>query len=194
MTKKKIIALIVALWGFAVVTSFLVTMNNRPICIPSLAACTVTNVPPVAYLALLLPEVSTFMLILFVSLYLQYKIRKSNRFIHGIQKNALDREKAVRVGRLVEVLREQVKPMLSVLITGGIDGLFDLLLITVILILALGSPTTQFFVSEIADVSLLYCQLLSHLLCFGLFNKEIQEKILTCYPKQSQVVVLNSRP
>jgi len=120
---------------------------------------------------------------------------KSNQFIHGIQRSAADRKKAVRVGRLVEELVEQMKPTISVLITGGIDGLFDILLITIIGIMKnLSSPATVFVVGEIT-AGLFYLQLLTHPLCFGLYNKEIRKKLPTCYSnKQSRVSVLNARP
>ena len=93
----------------------------------------------------------------------------------------------------MEVLKEQIKPTLSVLITGGLDGLFDLLLIAVLLS-NLYSPEAQFLVSQIGVRTLLYCQQLSHPLCFGLYNEEIIKKLPTCYPKQSRLIVLNTTP
>ena len=90
---------------------------------------------------------------------------------------------------------EQVKPTLSVLITGGIDGLFDLSLIMFFIILnsLSSSPTTRFFVRQIIALSLVYCQSLSRALCFGLYNKEIRDKMFACYSRQSRVIVLNTR-
>lgn len=161
--------------------------------LPPLAACAVVTAHPMSLLIFTVPDVLSFLLILFASMYLRYMIVKSNRFIHGIQRSAADRKKAVRVGRLVEESVEQVKPTISVLITGGIDGLFEL--ITIIGVMKnLSSPATLFVVGEIT-AGLFHLQLLTHLLCFGVYNKEIRKKLLTCYPnKQSRVIVLNTRP
>ena len=95
----------------------------------------------------------------------------------------------------MEVLTEQIKPTLSVLITGGIDGLFDLLLMVLTVVMGnKTSPETQFLAVQIAGIGLAYCHVFSHPLCFGLYNKEIRLKLPTCYPNQSKVVVLNTAP
>jgi len=193
MTKKRIIAMMIVLWLFAVFAAVVFAFNYDLVFVPSLATCAVTYVYPITFLIFVVPEILSFALVLFVSAYLCYKIIKSNRFIHGLQRNASDREKVVRAGRLVGALKEQIKPTLSVLITGGIDGLFDLLVITIAVVMSnLSSSESQFVVIQIAGVVLAYCQLLSHPLCFGLYNKEIREKLSASYPKQSQVIVLNT--
>ena len=193
MTKKRIIVMIVWLWVFAVVISVVAATSYRVSYVPSLAACAIVDIHPVSIVIFCVPEVLCFVLLLLASAYLRYKIIKSNQFFHGIQRNTSDREKAVREGTLVEVLMEQVKPTLSVLITGGIDGLFDLMLI-VCFISSNGLPsTTQFLVQQIVGFSLLYCQSLSRALCFGLYSKKIREKVFAFYPRQSRVIILNTR-
>jgi len=193
MTKKRIIAMIVGLWVFAITISFVVNFNNRIVYVPSLAACAVFDIHPASYVIFAVPEVLCFVLLLLVSVYLRYRIIRSNQFIHGIQRNTSDREKAVRAGRLVEVLMEQVKPTLSVLIVGGIDGLFDLMLIVILIILNGLSSRSLFLVQQIVGFGLVYCQSLSRALCFGLYNKEIREKMFAFHPRQSRVIVLNAR-
>ena len=174
MTRNKIIVMIIALWIFAVITA-LPNLDYHLVFVPSLAVCAVVEVDPVIAVIYLVPGVLSFLFILCASAYLRYKIIKSNRFVHGVQRSALDREKALRAGRLVDALMEQVKPTMSVLITGGIDGLFDLFLIVVFGILsALSSPATMLLVIETVLFGLNYCQLLCHPLCFGLYSKEIR--------------------
>jgi len=193
MTKKRIIVMIVGLWVFAVTVSVTAAINYHVVYVASLAACAVFDIH-LASIIFVVPEVLCFMLLLLVSVYLHYKIIKSNRFIHGIQRNASDREKAVRAGRLVEVLMEQVKPTLSVLIAGGMDVLFDLMTIIFFIVLnSLSSSAQQLLVQQIIAFGQLYCQSLCRALCFGLYNKEIREKMLACYPKQSRVIVLNTK-
>ena len=197
MTKEKIVSMIIALWVFAAVSTVLITVSIRLTFVPSFLACVTTGNHSIALIAFFVPEMFAFTLLLFASAYLRYKIIKSNRFINGVQRSASDREKAVRVGRLVKALMEQVKPTLSVLIIGGIDGLFDLLLAV-----ALGSLYNQtssvmlYYGIDTATILLFYCQLLTHPLCFGLYNPEIREKLSrpACYPQPSRVIVLNARP
>ena len=97
----------------------------------------------------------------------------------------------------MEASIDQIKPNLSILITvaGGIDGLFYLLLIVITVVMSsLSSSESQFLVIQTVGIGLAYCQLLSHPLCFGLYNKEILDNLPICYPKQSRVIVLNTLP
>ena len=120
MTKKKIIAMIIALWVFGVLVTVVLAANYHLVFVPSLAACAATiKIHPAVILIFVVPEVMSFVVLLFASAYLRYKIIKSNRLVHGIQRSSADREKAIRAGRLVEAFMEQVKPTVSVLITGG---------------------------------------------------------------------------
>jgi len=142
----------------ATVTAVL-AFNSHLVFVPSLAACAVINIHHISLLIFFVPKIMSFGLLLFASGYLRYQIIKSNRFIYDVQRNASDREKALRAGRLVEVLKEQIKPTLSVLITGGIDGLFDFLLIAILVVMSnLPSPESQFLDIQIAGIALLYCQ------------------------------------
>ena len=192
MTKERIIAMVVVLWVFAVTVSVRTAINYRVVYVASLAACAVFDIH-LASIIFVVPEIVCFMLLLLISVYLRYKITKSNQFIHGIQRNASDREKAVGAGRLVEVLMEQVKPTLSVLIAGGMDVLCDLMIIIFFIILnSLSSSAQQLLVQQIIAFGQLYCQSLCRVLCFGLYNKEIREKMFACYPRQSRVIVLNT--
>ena len=75
--------MIITLWVLALVMIVL-TLDYNVAFVPSLAACAVTNIHAVAPIIYVVPDVLVFMLILFVSAYLRYKIIKSNRFIHGI--------------------------------------------------------------------------------------------------------------
>ena len=66
------------------------------------------------------------------SIYLRYKIIHSNRFYKSMKRSAAEEQKAVKVGRLVEILQEQIKPTFSVFIAGGIDAVFNVLIISML--------------------------------------------------------------
>ena len=141
------------------------------------------------------PDVIFCLLLVVVSVYLHHKIIKSNNFFHAVQRNVSDREKAIIAGRLVETLSKMVKPTMSVLISGGIDAVLDFLAFSIYGILnSSASPLTQLQLTEMIVIPLILCQTLSHSLCFGLYNKEIRDRIFSYYPKQSKVVVLSARP
>jgi len=195
LTKKKIIIMIMSLCMLAVFFSIVFSVGNHVIYIPSLAACTVTNTSIVTFLTFVVPDVVSIVILAIVSAYLHSKIIKSNRFIHNVQRNASERQRAIKASQLMERLREQIKPTLSVLISGGIDAIFDLLVIVVHGVASSqASPVTYFQIIQIIALPLGLCQTLTHPLCFGLYNKEIRKKVITCYPKQSRVIVLNNGP
>ena len=50
----------------------------------------------------------------------------SNRFFKSVKRNTTEKRKAAKVGRLIEILEEQLKPTLSVFIAGGIDAMFNI--------------------------------------------------------------------
>ena len=70
-------------------------------------------------------------------IYLRYKIMHSKRFFNSVKKNTAEEQKAVKFGRLMEILQEQVKPTVSVFIAQGIDAVFNGLGIIVIFLFAL---------------------------------------------------------
>ena len=60
-------------------------------------------------------------------IYLRYKIITSKQFFNSVKKNTAEEQKAVKVGRLMEILQEQVQPTVSVFIAQGIDAVLNVL-------------------------------------------------------------------
>ena len=71
-------------------------------------------------------NVTTIIIITGTCIYLRYKIIHSKRFFNSLKKSTAEQEKALKVGRMMEILEEQVKPTLSVFIAQGIDAMFNL--------------------------------------------------------------------
>jgi len=185
VTKRRMITMIISLWGFETIIVY--TVDYHPVYIPSLGSCALVELSPLPLLSALGPDVISCLLLVIVSVYLRHKIIKSNNFFHAVQRNASDREKA---RRLVETLTKMVKPTVSVLISGGIDAVLDFLAFSIYGILnSFASPLTQLQLTEMIVIPLILCQTLSHSPCFGLYNKEIREKVFSYYPKQTNVVV-----
>ena len=70
MTKKKITAMIIVLWLFAVFAAVVFAVNYHLVFVPSLAACAITvaaDVPIISILIIVAPEIISFGLLIFVS-------------------------------------------------------------------------------------------------------------------------------
>ena len=195
MTAKVVTAIIGFLW--VAVLSMSMVLVNQPInIIPSLGTCRLVKITLVPLLIWIIPILTSMLLITGTSIYLRYKIIKSNRFFHGIHRTAADREKSNRAGRLVEKLQEQVKPTISVFIVGGFDGLFNLLFIFFAVLKAFIPVNADLHLMHLVGFPLLLCQSMVHSLAYGFYNKEIKKEIFTCSrpcTKRSKVIVLNGQ-
>ena len=129
-------------------------------------------------------------------IYLRYKIIHSKRFFNSVKKSTAEEQKAIKVGRLMEILQEQLKPTFSVFIAGGIDAVFNGLGIVIIFLvglLDLDSPILYHVLFAIR-----FCQYFSHAVVYGLHDKYIYKEIMSICekirgPKKSKVIVLNGR-
>ena len=188
VTFKVVMAVISFLWVAALLLSILVSVNQPTESIPALGTCKVLSTI-ILPLAAILPMLIFIVLITATCIYLCYKIIKVNRFFHGI-----DRKKSNRAGQLVEILQEQLKPTISVFIVGGIDALFNLLFISLVVLRAFLPVNLQFYIVQLVGVPLQLCQAAAHPLAYGFYEKDIEEKIFTCdrpCTKRSKVIVLN---
>ena len=194
VTAKRIALSIGSLWLMTLVCGILSTVNQNYTLIPEQGVC--------------IPEVRSVPVFLFISgslavsvcvitgtcIYLRYKIIHSNRFFKSVKRNAIEEEKAVKVGRLVEILQEQVRPTFSVFLAGGIDaafngvGIFHLVLVR---IFDLGMFTRYSVV-----VLLQFGQYFTHAVVYAVRDNKIRREIIAIYkringPKESKVIILN---
>ena len=128
-------------------------------------------------------------------IYLRYKIIHTTRFFKSVKRNAAEERKAVMAGRLIEILQEQLKPMFSVFIAGGIDAMFNgFLIITVFLVTIFGLD----FVQNNVTLAIRLCQYCSHAIVYGLRDKYIRKEVRDIYekirgPRKSKVIMLNGQ-
>ena len=80
---------------------------------------------PLVFVVFAANHVASFAIITGTSIYLRYKIIHSKRFFKSVKKSTAEQEKAMKVGRMMEILEEQVKPTVSVFIAQGIDAVFN---------------------------------------------------------------------
>ena len=127
-------------------------------------------------------------------IYLRHKIIHSNRFFKSVKRNTTEKQKVAKVGRLIEILEEQLKPTLSVFIAGGIDAMFNIFLIIIILLGSIFGFET--LIRNNVTLAIRLCQYCSHAVVYALHEKNIGKEIMDLYakikgPKKSKVIMLN---
>ena len=192
VTTKRIMTTIITLWMVAVLIITLAYINEPLEYIPLVGVCKRKQRNIGQILILLFTLFTSIMLITITSIYLRYRIIKSNNFFHSVKRNAAQQRKSHKAGRLTEILQEQVKPTLAVFRVGGIDAVLDIFftLIGVILNFLSPSSTTAFIVAtQLAAIPIQYLQSANHAL---VYNSDIREKMIGCIRmrnKRSKVIM-----
>ena len=192
VTTKRIITTIITLWVLAIVATTFIYINEQFEYTPSAGICTrkQRNIP--LLLILLLCFITPIVLITITSIYLRYRIIKSNNFFHSVKRSVAQQRKSHKAGRMAEILQEQVKPTLAVFRVGGIDAVLDILfaLISAVIILFSPSSTMTFIVAtKFVAIPIQYLQSANHAL---VYNPDIREKIIGCMRmrnKHSKVIM-----
>ena len=180
VTTKRIITTIFTLWMVIIVITVSAYINEPFDYIPSVGVCKRKQTNIFQLLILLLILFISIVLITITSIYLRYRIIKSNNFFHSVKRSAAQETKSRKAGRLAEILQEQVKPTLAVFCVGGIDAVLDIFfaLISVVLNFLSPSSTTVFIVTTLfVAIPIQYLQSANHAL---VYNSDIREKIIGC--------------
>ena len=128
-----------------------------------------------------------------ICVYLYYKIIHSKRFFKSVKRSTAEEQKAVKVGRLMEILEEQVKPTFSVFIAGGIDAVFNVFAMIFSLLVFVLSSNLSFINHVVPAITM--CQYCSHAVVYGLRDKYIRKEVMDIYvkirgPKKSKVIIM----
>ena len=126
------------------------------------------------------------------SIYLRYKIINSNRTFNSVKRSSVEEHAAVKAGRLVEILQEQVKPTFTVFIAGGIDAVLNLS--SIILLILIDFEAHFIILILIMQVS----RHISHAVVYAIHDSNIRKEVLKVYrnirgPKKSKVIMLNGQ-
>ena len=151
---------------------------------------------PLLFLLVLSTQLTGIVIITITCIYLRYKIIHSKRFFNSVKKSTAEQEKAMKVGRLMENLEEQVKPIVSVFIAQGIDAVFNVFgIVFIILGAVFGS---QLLIRFHIMIAIRFCQYNSHAVVYGLRDEYIRKEVMRIYekirgPKKSKVIMLNGQ-
>jgi len=197
LTKRRIILMIIALWAIPTMVFIPLVGNFRTVNVPSLGSCVrINNSTSLGSLLTLISFVfgyiSSILLITISAVYLRHKIIHVKTYVHDLQQSGSAQRKLNKSQRLKELLTEQVKPTIGVLVVGGMDGICNLLIGAIsVFIRVYSTPIVQFHINQTIVIPLFFLQSLSHSLSYGLWNKNVRDEMHPCYPKRSRVIVLN---
>ena len=198
VTTKRVGLTITGLWLLAFALGVLGVVSQDYDVIPQHGMCIHrgSGSNPLLFLMIVGTLVVSICIITGTSIYLRYKIIHSNQFFRTVKRTPAEEQKAVRVGRLVEILQEQMKPTFSVFIAGGFDAVFNALTIIMFFLdrMLCSSPC----IVNLIALLLSFCQYFSHAVVYAVRDKDIRKEILEVYksirgPKKSKVVPLTGQ-
>ena len=203
MTNKVVAAIVAVVWGLAILITSVLLVQVPYVHLYPFGQCSALSGFPFIYLFKGFVMASSTVLIIAVNLYLYYEIVQSNKKLkenmqlHGESSTTTRRHVAHR-----EKLRRHIKPTVSVLLLGGIDGLINLLvpLLQIVFRLTLGNDSIiRIYAIESVIRPLQLVQLLCHPLVYGLYVTKIRRNIFNfelyywIFGRRSKVIVLNQQ-
>ena len=194
VTTKRVGWTAASLWLVALAFGIFRVVSQDHYLIPDRGTCTLKgDNNPLLSMFIMGTLVVSIGIITGTCIYLRYKIIHSNRFFQSVKRTIADEQKAVKAGRLVEILQEQVKPTFSVFIAGGTDAVF----MVIMLFLKQAWHSAPYTVGFIA-IPIFLCQCFSHAVIYAIRDNDIRKEILEIYKnirglKKSKVIVLNGR-
>ena len=141
-------------------------------------------------------QVTSIVIITRTCIYLRYKIIQSNQFFKSVKRDTVEKQNVVNMGRLMEILQEQVKPTVSVFIAQGIDAVFNGF--AMVIMILVGMVGSDFAIQSSMLLALNLCQYCSHAVVYALRDKYIRKEFMNTYekimgPRKSKVIMLNGQ-
>ena len=196
MTNKVVAITITTLWLVTICSTVIIVTNNTLLYLPPLGDCIVTDNHTLFRIIIVGPQLATVLAIIITSIYLRYRIYKTNKLFQRTPTNTAERRKALSAGILLDKLRKELKPTISILMMGGLDGLLNLLIPIIWLggrLVFTQGPHLRRMYSQLITLLVQLCQSLSHSLTYGIYNKKIRKYLCEykkIFLKHSKVITL----
>ena len=197
MTNKVVAITIATLWLVTVSITIIIVTSHTLLYLPPLGDCVVIDNHTLLRIIIVGPQLTTALAIIITSIYLRYKIYKSKKFFERTHTNAVERRKELSAGILLDMLRKELKPTISILMMGGVDGLLNLLMPIIWLggrLVFIQGPHIRQMYSQLITLLVQLCQSLSHSLAYGIYNKKIRKYLCEykkkIFLKRSKVITL----
>jgi len=202
MTTKAVTIALSSFWLFTLFISFFTSaIDESRMYVPSIGGCLGVDNSLLRGLTLAVPLVLSALLTVATSVYFYYKIVKSERFFHSIHRNNEEKQKAIRIGRVLDSVHGQLKHILSVFALGGVDAVLNFSIPLLFMAMRFFFPTmddqlvAKAYTHQIFFL-IQFCQALSHSLVYALCTKKIRKAIENClnthlFTKHSKVITFN---
>jgi len=197
MTNKFVVGIVAAVWAMAIATNSILASGAYFEYVPAFAKCFGLGGFPLGYGLWVALTMSSTGLIIAINIYLYRQILESNnKRRENMQLAGSDTMEATNH----KMLKSHVKPAVSVLLLGGLDGIFNLAVpIThIILRLIYGSNSlTRLYFVEFLIYAIEFCQVICHPLVYGIYMTAIRKKLFDfelyhrIFNRWSNVIVLN---
>ena len=190
MTAKTVISIIASMWGLSLILTIMITIIV-PVSIVWPLALIYYN--PIVVPFFVLPRLMSAAFIIVTSVILHYKVVVSNRRAKENQKLG-NEEEAKQLQKIVEQLRAQVKPIITLLLVGGIDVIGNVIISFMYsTIKILIEPMKGFYIEQFLMHPITTFLLLSHSLVYGLYVKKIRKGLPECKICQNQWKIRHSK-
>jgi len=196
MTNKVIIGIIAVGWGVSIAINSILASGMRYV--PAFAKCFGFGGLPLGHFFQIFVSVFSTLLIVAINIYLYRQILESNRkHQENMQLNAAGSREANNY----EMLKSHIKPAVSVLLLGGLDGIFNLAVPITFIILRLiygSNSLTRLYFIEFLIYAMEIGQVLCHPLVYGIYMTPIRQKLFDfelyhrLFNRRSRVVGLNN--
>ena len=190
MTTKTVIGILATVLGVSLVLSVTST-----IVVPADVMWPLAIVYVNTYIRLLfiLFRLTSAVFITIVNIFLYYQVWVSNRKAKENERLG-NEEEAKKFQKLIQLLRMQMKPTITLLIVGGIDVIGNVLIAFAYTTIKVSiEPNTSFYLEQFlmypVSVSLLIC----HPLVYGLYMKKIRRRLPSCVSCPNMCATQRSR-
>ena len=195
MKPRVVYALITSVWIIAAVLLSLVRIILGP---PYLVWQFGLFIPPSgasgAIFTYLLPQAVSVILTVGINAYLYRSIiRSKKKLASNLQLSGKDDHKVTRLQRLIHNLQVQLESSLPVFVLGGVDCLLNVLHVVTFIVVSVNYPLSFAAIPRIYFMQFLvnpleYCQIISHSITYGVYQKTVRKKLHKYYQRLQRVL------
>jgi len=197
MTTTTVIGILGAMWGVSLIITIMVTIVVPVDMVWSFGSF---NYHKNAAPFFMISRLTSAAFITTANVFLQYKIFISNR--KAKENERLQNEEVKQLTKLIQLLRAQAKPTLTLVLVGGIDVLGNMLIsFLYAMIQVTVEPSKSVYLKHFLMYPLIISLLASHPLIYGFYMKKIRDRLPRCTTCQKQwniqsgrVTILHQQP
>ena len=199
MTTKMVIGILAAMWGVSLILTIMATILVPVDIVWPLATINI-HITVVPFFAV--PRLASVVCIIVANVILYYHVTISNRKARENER-LRNEDEVKRFQKLLQLLRTQAKPTITLLLVGGIDVIGYILITFMYAGIGISvDPSTFLYLKLFLIYPLDMSLLVSHPLVYGLYMKKIRRRLpnctaycqMQCNTRHSRVITLHQHP